>query len=237
MLRGDTNVSHFALHGHRIGIHRAKIDRSTDQAASFEPILDISHCSAIEQQRLRGLAKYEIHRRHGGNPKFADFNIEATGELIQIKQAGKADSDVDAALVWLARDQGQTEIAENIARELLANEKNQTMPRIVATIVLAQIAFGRKQFEQAVALYRTLDGYHRDGRDTYYLGLSEQNTRNTEKAIEALKRSIAIEPSQVAAHAALHAIYLSTGREAEAEIHRRAAEQNQLLQQKQSVSR
>ena len=106
------------------------------------------------------------------------------------------------------------------------------MPRIVATNVLAQIAFDRNQFEQAVSLYRTLAGYHLDGRDTYFLGLSEQNTRNTEKAIEALKRSIAIEPSQVAAHAALHAIYSSTGRNAEAEIHKQAAQQNQVLQQK-----
>lgn len=231
MPRGDTNVSHFALHDHRIGIHQVKVDRSTDEAASFESILDISHMSEVEQMRLKGLARYEIHRRHGGNPRFADFDVEATGELIQVKQTGKADPDVDAALVWLARDQGQDEIAENIARELIASEKQETMPRIVATNVLAQILFQRKEFADAVTLYRLLDKYHRDGRDTYFLGLSEQNNRNTNQAIKALKRAIEIEPTQVAAHAALHAIYLSTGRATEAEVHRRAAEQNQKMQQ------
>ena len=64
----------------------------------------------------------------------------------------------------------------------------------------------QNDFTEALSLYRRLDGYHRDGRDTYYLGLAEQNTRNSEKAIEALKRSIEIEPSQVGAHAALHAL-------------------------------
>ncbi len=232
MPRGETNVSHFALHDHRIGIHSDDADRSIDDAASFEPILDITYLPKLEQQRLHGLAKYEIHRRHGANPRFADFNVEATAELIRLKQAGLADADVDAALVWLARGQGETEIAESIAREILATQKDESMPRIVATNVLAQIAFARNDFPQAVSLYRSLDDYHRDGQDTYFLGLSEQNTRNTDKAIEALKHSLSIEPSQVAAHAALHAIYASTGRAAEAEIHRRAAEQNQRLQQR-----
>lgn len=233
MPRGETNVSHFALHDHRIGIHDGQVDRSTDKAVSFAPILDISHLSANEQKRLKGLAMYEIHRRHGANPNFADFDMQATKELIQIKSAGKSDADVDAALVWLAHNQGQAPIAERLARELLQSEKQETMPRIVATHVLAQIAFARKDFKQAVGYYRTLDQYHRDGRDTYFLGLAEQNARQTERAIAALKRSIEIEPSQVAAHAALNVIYLSTGRSVEAQVHQAAAEKNQRLQQAQ----
>ena len=231
MPRGETNVSHFALHDHRIGIHTATADRSTGDAATFTPILDISHLSEAEQRRLNGLAMYEIHRRHGGNPNFADFDFEATGELIRLKSAGQGDAEVDAALVWLARNQGQIEIAENIARELLSID-DESMPRIVATNVLAQITFSRREFQEALSLYRTLDGLHRDGQDTYYLGLSEQNTRNTEKAIEALKRSIDIEPSQVGAHAALHAIYLSTGRPDEANRHKTAADKNRQLQER-----
>lgn len=234
MPRGETNVSHFALHDHRIAVHRdeSEIDRSTDNAASFEPILDISYLPESEQRRLNGLAKYELHRRHGANPNFANFNIEAATELIQLKQGGMNDPDVDAALVWLARGQGENAIAEALAKQILETQKLETMPRIVATNILAQLAFERQDVEQAVRYYRELDKLHRDGRDIYYLGLSEQNARNTEDAIAALKRSIRIEPSQVAAHAALHAIYASTGRAFEAEIHRRAAEQNQQLQQR-----
>jgi tetratricopeptide (TPR) repeat protein len=231
MPRGDTNVSHFALHDHRIGIHRDQPDRSTAGASSFEPILDITHLPASEQKRLGGLAKYEIHRRHGANPKFADFNIQATGELIQLYQAGKADADVNAALAWLARDQGELQIAEDVAREIRQGEKLETMPRVVATSVLAGMLFARQDFKEAVALYRELDGFHRDGRDSYFRGLCEQNTGNTDKAIEALKQSVEIEPSQVAAHAALVAIYGSLGKIAEAQKHREAVERNQILQQ------
>ncbi|NND99124.1 MAG: hypothetical protein HKN47_17545 [Pirellulaceae bacterium] len=236
MPRRDTNVSHFALHNHRIGIHNVVPKEASEITARFEPILDVSHLPDWEQQRLRGLAKYELHRRMGGDPKFATYNIEATGELIQVKTRGKADADVDAALVWLAWEQGQNPIAENIAREILKRENKQSMPRIVASHILAKIEFQNRKFPEALELYRSLSKMHRDGSDIYYLGLAEQNNRNSEKAIEALEYSLEIEPSQTAAHIALQAIYQSTGQPEKAEEHRLAAEQNQLIQQRQAAA-
>ncbi len=231
MPRGETNVSHFALHNHRIGIHRDQPNRATDDAASFLPILDIAYLPDAEQKRLSALAKYEIYRRHGANPNFVDFNVQATQELIALYQAGGADTDVGAAMAWLARDQGQQAIAKNIAVALRNTETNESMPRIVATNVLASILFDEQDFEGAVQLYRELDGLHRDGRDTYFLGLAEANTKNLDKAIEALNRAVAIEPSQVAAHAALAAIYTAQGKADLAQAHQQAVQRNQILQQ------
>lgn len=230
MPKGDTNVSHFALHDHRIGIHTEQADRSTKNAESFTSILNVSHLPHLEQQRLQGLAKYEIHRRFGGIPKFSEFDVEAIAELIQVKQGGLQDPDVDAALVWLAWGQRQVPIAEDLAKQILATEKGESMPRIVATNIMAQIAFQRQDFKQSLAYYRLLDGYHRDSRDIYYLGLVEQNNKNTERAIEALKRSIEIDPAQTGSHVALQAIYQSTGRIEEAKQHEQAAVRNRSLQ-------
>ena len=231
MPRGDTNVSHFALHDHRIAVHKESADRSVTNAADFAPILSLDHLTKTQRDRARALAKYELHRRHGGNPNFANFQTEAIGELIQLKQAGKSDSDVDAALAWMAAAQGQSGIAESLAVEVVKRDLGEPMAKIVATNVLARLAFQKREFNTAARLYQALEQYHRDGQDAYFLGLSEQNTRNTIGAINALKRSIEIEPSQAGAHVALAAIYSSQGKLDEAKKHGEMAEKNTRLQQ------
>lgn len=232
MPRGDTNVSHFALHDHRIAVHKESVDRRVSNAADFAPILNLDHLTKTQRDRARSLAKYELHRRHGGNPNFANFQTEAIGELIQIKQAGNSDSDVDAALAWMAAGQGQTGIAESLAIEVVKRDLGEPMAKIVATNVLARLAFQKREFNTAARLYRALEQYHRDGQDAYFQGLSEQNMRNTVGAIHALNRSIEIEPSQVGAHAALAAIYTAEGKTDDAKRHAQAVEKNTQLQQR-----
>ncbi|TWT94336.1 cytochrome c3 family protein [Neorhodopirellula pilleata] len=228
MPRRDTTVAHFALHNHRIGIHS---DSSTPMAADsteVEPILDIGDLPLAEQKRLRALVKYELFRRRGGDPRFATLLPLATAELIQVKQNGAADAEVDAALVWLAWEQGQAQIAESLAHEILANEPTETNPRIVATHTLARMQLNRGQFAQAIERYHELESMHRDSSHSYFRGLAEQNHGSSDKAIEALKRSLEIDPSQIAAHRALEAIYQSTNQNSLAEKHNQAAMQNQL---------
>ena len=234
MPRRDTNVSHFALHNHRIAVHKEKPKPAGAVTQYFEPILKLGHLPKSEQLRLTGLAKYEMYRRFGGSPKFADYTVKATEDLIQVRQAGKADDEVNAALAWLAHEQGQAKIAEQLASGILNAQRGESMPRIVAAHVMAKVMFDRREFAKALALYRTLDGYHRDGSDTYFLGLAEANNRNTDKAIAALKRSIEIEPSQLGAHAALRAIYQSIGQEQQAKVHEQAVKQNQAIQARRS---
>lgn len=228
MPRKETNVAHFALHNHRIGIHRETSEPSAGLTTEVKPILDIGHLSQTEQKRLSGLAKYELLRRRGGDPNFAALMPPATAELINLKNLGAADGEVDAALVWLAWEQGETVIAESIAREILTKETAETNPRIVASHTLARIHMDRGEFKKAIPIYKDLENMHRDSSHSYFRGLAEQNIGNSEKAIEALNRSLQIDPSQIAAHRALQAIYHSIDRADLADRHEQSAIQNEL---------
>ncbi|MGV3483702.1 MAG: tetratricopeptide repeat protein [Planctomycetaceae bacterium] len=231
MPRRETNVAHFALRNHRIGIHSQTSQPTDSVATNVSPILDISHLPPAEQRRLKSLAKYELFRRRGGDPKFAALMDQATSELIALKNEGVANADVDAALVWLAWEQGQAPIAESIARDILARDQGETEPRIVATHTLARILLDRKEYASAISLYRSLEKMHRDSSHSYFLGLAEQNNGNSAEAIHALKRSLEIDPSQLAAYRALQVIHESLGQPELAKKYADIAEQNELLNQ------
>ncbi len=236
MPKADTNVVHAAFHHHRIGIHDPEDKEAREVIAGLTPVLDVAYLDKQEQARGAAIAKYEVLRTGAGRPEFADYGVEAAGELIQLKQKGKEDPKLNAVLSWLARDQGQREIANMLAGEVLKQEPRPTQNRIDATRLLAKDAFKKGDHAKAAQLYRQLASYHRDAQDTYFLGLCENNTGNVEAGIVALKRSLEIDPSQEAAHFALQAIYQALRKQAESEYHGREAienrQLNELLQQK-----
>lgn len=82
MPRRDTDVAHFALRNHRIAVYEDNDWSESETTATLVPILDLSDLSPIEQRRLKALAKYELFRGLGGNPKYAALQLEATSELI-----------------------------------------------------------------------------------------------------------------------------------------------------------
>lgn len=229
MPKADTNVVHAAFHHHRIGIHDKKAKADREVIAGLSPVLNIDHLSKQEQARCAALAKYEALRADAGRPEFSEYGFEAAAELIQLKQAGVDDPRLNAVLSWLAADQGQAEIADNLAEHVLKIEPRPTRDRIQATRYLANRAFKKGERQAAVELYRKLASYRRDAQDVYFLGLCENNAGNAEKSIEALKRSLEIDPSQDAAHRALQAIYGAIGKNQEAEYHARRAAENQAL--------
>ena len=73
---------------------------------------------------------------------------------------------------------------------------------------------------------------HRDGSHSYFLGLAEQNNGNSAEAINALKRSLEIDPAQIAAYRALQVIHESLGQPELAKKYADIAEQNELLNQR-----
>lgn len=229
MPRGETDVAHFALHNHRIGIHQSDKLTSAVAATSFSPILDISYLPISEQKRLDGLLKFEIYQRRGGDPAFAKYLMESTSDLIQLKQSGYSNIDVDAALSRLAWEQKQPQIATRLAMEVL-NTKTQRPASITATSTLARIYFEGQEYAKAIDLYKILSQLHRDPSDAYFLGLCQQNVGLTNAAIDSLLTSVEIDPMQVAARRALQAIYGSIGRDDDAATQARLADDIEHLQ-------
>ncbi|MFK8114684.1 MAG: hypothetical protein AB8B91_20955 [Rubripirellula sp.] len=236
MPKAKTNVPHTAFRQHRIGVYSKRASETQRKVVDgLSPVLKLNQLSEQERKRVTSMAKAMAYRADPANPKFATYGVEATGELLQLKQAGVNDPELNAILAWLARDQGQREIAQLLCKEVLIHESRPKNSRIEAISLLAQDAFERRDASEAVRYFRELTGFQRDAYDSYYLGLAENNSGNVDAAIKALVRSLEIDPSQEAAHVALQAIYQAKGDLVKSQYHAEQAIANrQSTAQKQS---
>lgn len=224
MPKAPTNVTHAAFHNHRIGVYPdgdASLDVVTNQLV---PVLDVSSLPERERARCEAIAKVVLYRDQLANPDYQSLATEAIQTLIGLKNSGEVDPLTDSTLAWLARRQGQLEICENLATEVLQREPKPRFARIEATSLLAEVAFNQSQRERAVELFRAVNEYHREARDLFFLGLSENNVGNVDRAIEALQRSLDVDPMQVGPHGALQAIYTAQQDPVKAAAHRELAE-------------
>ena len=199
MPKADTNVTHAALHHHRIGIHDDD-HVETEPTGELFPVIDVAQLSQREQDRCEALGKIVLLQERPVKLDYDDFAIQAAESLIRLKQSGPVDARSDSQLALLASAQDQRTIAEDLCQEALQKDVLPSMARIEATSMLAQIAFQKGDVQQAVKLYRLLANYHRDARDMFFLGLCENNVGNVPAAIEALEKSLEIDPAQVGPH-------------------------------------
>ena len=222
----DTEVPHTALHHHRIGIHR-KGEGGDDVVVGLTAVLDTSGLTPMQRARGEAMAKFQVAQEQADNENFRDYGIEAAKALIAVKNAGQSDADSDTVLALLAQSQQQSQIAENIAEEVVQSEVKPTRPRIESLRLLAQLAYRSKDFAQAVKYYRELTRYQHQPYDFFHLGICEQNTGQSDNAIQALKKAIDLAPNYTEAHRVLAAILGSKGNTAEAQRHAELAQKHQ----------
>jgi tetratricopeptide (TPR) repeat protein len=216
--------AHLALTQHRIGIYRNKRDPAASSVVGLSPILDFQEAVPAIKERHFGLACFEASRGNRLSRIEAEqLALQSTRTLIRLHQQSVTDPVAVAALAWLANEQGEVKVSEQLARNVLGSNTKETAARMDAMHLLAQHEFRNNNHKLALKLYRTLSQARRDSLDAYYLGLCEQNAGNTNEAIAALNRSIEINANQTAAHEALAIIHQSLGASAIAESHRRSA--------------
>ena len=231
MPKQDTEIPHTAFRHHRIGIH-SDASNETEIAVGLSPILDITSLSASEQSRCEALAKFQVAQEEPDNPNFKDYGSESARALIQLKNLGKADADANTILALLARAQGQGPIANDLATEVVKNETQPTRAKVESLRLMAQLAYQRREHAEAARLYREVTKYQSEAYDFFQLGISEQNSGQSPKAIKALETAIELSPGYVEAHRVLAAILGSQGRAEEANKHTQLALQHEQRMQR-----
>jgi tetratricopeptide (TPR) repeat protein len=219
MPRAKTNVTHAALHHHRIGIHDQGGDLQQADDSGLKPVLDISSLPQRERERCLALAKIGFIRNEPHRSQSKQFEIEATRALIQLMNTGNLDPLAVSQMAWLARKQGERAIAEKFASDVLKMERRPTLARIEATEILAEIAFEKQKMRQAADLFRQANGYYRNSRNAFYLGVCLNNLGDVDNAVTTLEDLLEFDPSQTSAHAALQAIYQVTKQPQKAAYH------------------
>ena len=227
----DTEIPHTAFHHHRIGIHNSEGD-VPEVATGLSPILDISSLTPLQRARCEALAKFQVGQEEPDNPNFKNYGLDAAKVLIQLKNSGKADPDANTILALLARSQGQATIARDLATEVVNEEENPTRAKVESLRLLAQLAYQSRKFADAAKLYRQVTQYQSEAYDYFQLGISEQNSGQTERAISALKTAVELAPSYLEAHRVLAAILGSQGKAEEAKKYEQRALQHEQRMQR-----
>jgi predicted CXXCH cytochrome family protein len=231
MPKQGSEVPHTAFSHHRIGIHR-DVQPNTKVIAGLTPVLDVSRLPADELVRCEALAKFQVSQEQPDEPSFREYGVDAAKALIQLKNAGRADADVNAILAMLASLQGQPEIARQLASEVVEGAASPSRAKIESLRLLAQLAYQRKDFTAAARHYRELTQYREESHDFFQLGLAEQNSGDSQRAIGALRKSVELGPASPDAHRILSAILKLTGQTDPAARHAELARQHELRLQR-----
>ncbi|WP_146582228.1 tetratricopeptide repeat protein [Neorhodopirellula pilleata] len=238
MPKRPTNVTHAALHDHRIAVHhesfelagrRVPIDRMAESSVAGEsagtilfPILNSPEVSAKEKDRRWALATHHFYFNDLQKQTIAQDMKRAQAVLLRLHREGEPDADRDVALARDYFDAGMIGPAEQLAKAIMRTEFGQRDAVINATDILARIAM--QQQDNAVALqhYDRLTKIRRVAGDHYLLGVCLINAGRTQESIEALLLSLRIDPLLELAHEQLAVLFEHHGDPTRGDAHRKA---------------
>ena len=226
MPQKGSEVPHTAFSHHRIGIH-SDDNQNNQVIAGLTPVLNTSGIDSSALERCEALAKFQVMQEEPGAPQFRDYGMDAARALIQLKNAGKDDSDSNTVLALLANSQQQPAIARELAEEVVERETAPNRAMIEAVRLLAQLAYQRRDYQQAIRHYRQVTTYTQEPVDHFFLGICEQNGGNSKAAIDALTRTVELAPNYVDAHRLLSAILEKNQQPDEAKKHADLADRHE----------
>ncbi|MEZ6063709.1 MAG: cytochrome c3 family protein [Planctomycetaceae bacterium] len=208
-----TEVPHVAFTHHRIGIHTSAEGgevNSSDAPAQLIAFLPNTSLSEADQRRNEGLAWLNLYLT------LPDLNHEkamrsAQEALDDAWRMGAGDAEVAAGLATIAHDIGWNDMVEVWATRAIAMDASPSDARLSALAQLSELQFNQQKFAAAYDGFRELTEARRDARYWFFRGVTAQNLDRTDEAIEALQKSVDINPKNHAGHVALSALYRLTG--------------------------
>ncbi|WP_345688122.1 cytochrome c3 family protein [Novipirellula caenicola] len=236
MPKGETNVTHAALHHHTIGVHRQSYQRiqqtppenahfasnlgDGDGGSAVYPITPDRQLSAAEQDRRWALAVHHLVFNDRHDDAILQELARAKRVLLDLHRGGLDDREVRAALAKDYLDAGMLEPAKQLATMIVENEPSASDAKISAIDVLAQIAFRQQDNATAMQWYQELTKYRRVAGDHYLLGVCQINAEQLDEAIASLRQALRIAPNLVVAHEQIAVLLDYQGESDQAAAHR-----------------
>lgn len=234
MPKRPTNVTHAALHDHRIAVHdesyllaELSVPESDSVSISKRPrlvaISQTDHLTETERDRRRLLALHSL-ASDGGLPETMkdDFKV-AQRELVELFKSGVNDASVRTTLANSYFAAGNWATAERLARSVVETELAGSHASIGAVDVLARVALKRQDNEAARATYQELTAMRRVSGDHFMLGVCELNANRIEPAILAFEQALRIDSTLIVAHEYLAQIFQAENRMERSRLHQQAA--------------
>lgn len=227
-----TEIPHVAFTHHRIAVHPSSQNPTQNQPAKLnddpeyrelvEAVLGDDHLGKADRLRCRGLAALGTYlkKQEASNRVTLRYAQESLQEAWDL---GARDASVAAAMAKIAFEVDWPEKSEYWSKIALELDASPSEDRNSALMLLSELQFERKQFQEAYIGFVELTKIRRDARMWFFRGACAQNLGKTEEALSSLKKSIEINPQNQAAHVALAALYQSLKDEEQAAVHRKWA--------------
>ncbi len=197
MPQSPTDIPHFAFTHHRIGIHDnptgGNSHASKDRLKELVPWSSVAKLSRWQQDRLRALAYYEYSTQLADPEQTKIYQQVARDGLEALLDAGKPDSEIDAALariVW----REDVETARHAALHALSDPNIVDSTKVNMLFMLCETSIRMKQYEDAIAVLHDLTQLRRHSEDHYLKAVALLELARTDEALGALEQAAEINP-------------------------------------------
>jgi hypothetical protein len=226
MPRADTEIPHFALTHHRIGIQRTESDTPSVGPSRLIALDDVSHLPELERDRCLGLGSLQLLQTVETPQDAAECEDRAREMLLAVRRAGLSDPEVDAALARLhwRRDPAQT---MEFAQAVLSAATVAPEARVTALFTLGSTYLDRQRPQEALPLLQQLVAARRNSEDWFLLSLCWQRLGQPQAALSAAERAAEISPQMPQLQSHLAQLHIAAGDERRADEHRRRARELQ----------
>ena len=213
MPQSATDIAHVAFTHHRIGIHQQQPTKpSAERPHKLAPVLDVSHLSEADRERVLGLAYARLISQHQGEPKYQELWLQAEGHLRKAAGSGLRDSSMDTALAVIAHLRGDNAAARSGAEAALADPSIAPGDRAVATSLLAGLELDVGRVNEAQGLLQQLTQWRMMPSDWYLLGTCRQRLGDQAGAIAAFEKVLQIDATEPGTYRTLAALYQAEGK-------------------------
>lgn len=213
MPKRPTNVSHAALHHHRIGIHDLSADASEsdsgDDSAGTKllTILNSAKLDPSERTRREFIALNMVLQSPGSDPGLQEQLEKAAEQISESASTSATDELTRMTYAKLLISRGDAAEAFQIAREVQATAPRGSVASVGAQSMLATLALSSGRPDVALSIYRSLTRVMASPNDLYYLAKCEFEAGNVRGAVEALEKAAMMNPGDASIHQALVEIF------------------------------
>jgi tetratricopeptide (TPR) repeat protein len=211
MPRGDTEIPHIAFTHHRIGRHGVKPPAVDSGVPELLAVEDISRLDPLDRQRNLGIAYFDVYRS-GSYPQFAKaFHERAREHLETVYKGGLQDGETTAALAEIYWNLHDLEKSSKYAQQAIASSETSLTSRAQALLFLGDCDRQDRNYTAAIANLEEAVRIRRSADAWRLLGVSYLDQNQFQKAIPALKESLAIRPYRFNTHLGLAEAYRRVG--------------------------
>ncbi len=211
MPTSETEIPHIAFTHHRIGRHGNETQAKSVEIPILVPVEDISKLDPIDQKRNLGLAYFEVYR-DGLHPHLAGaFQKRALEQLEAVYRAGLKDGATMAALAELYWNAHELSQASLYAQEAITAPDLTAGSRGESLLFLADCDRQDRNFSLAITNLEESVQLRRSANAWRLLGASYLDQNQLQKALTALRASLAIRPYRPTTHLGLADVYRRLG--------------------------